>query len=51
LKKIYASVAVFKRSAEEDSTMFAVYAGDKILQFSIVNMQDVLNLEALQSNP
>lgn len=46
-----ACVAVYKRSAEEDSKAFAVYAGDKILQFTIVNMQEVLASEAVQSNP
>jgi hypothetical protein len=44
-------VAVFKRSAEEESTLFAVYAGDKILQFNIVNMPEVLASETKQSNP
>ena len=42
---------MFKRSVEEDSTLFAVYAGDKILQFNIVNMQEVLASEAMQANP
>jgi hypothetical protein len=46
-----ACIAVFKRSAEEDSKLFAVYAGDKILQFNIVNMQEVLASEAVQSSP
>jgi hypothetical protein len=41
---------VFKRSAEENA-LFAVYAGDKILQFDIVNMSEVLASEAKQSNP
>jgi hypothetical protein len=44
-------ITVFKRSAEEDSTLFAVYAGDKILQFNIINMPEVLASEAKQSNP
>jgi hypothetical protein len=44
-------IAVFKRSVEEDSTSFAVYAGDKILQFNIINMQEVLASEAKQANP
>jgi hypothetical protein len=48
---MYNCVAVFKRSAEEESTSFAVYAGDKILQFNIVNMPEVFASEAKQSNP
>ena len=44
-------IAVFKRSVEEDSTLFAVYAGDKILQFNIVNMPEVLTSEAKHANP
>jgi len=41
---------VFKRSVEEDST-FAEYAGDKILQYNIVNMPEVLASEAKHANP
>jgi hypothetical protein len=44
-------ITVFKRSIEEDSTLFAVYAGDKILQFNIVNMPEVLASEAKHANP
>ncbi|PNF29660.1 hypothetical protein B7P43_G15774 [Cryptotermes secundus] len=49
LEKVVTSV--FKRSAEEENTLFAVYAGDKILQFNIVNMPEVLASEKEQSNP
>jgi hypothetical protein len=45
-------IAVFKRSVEEeDGTLFAVYAGDKILQFNIVNMPEVLASEEKYANP
>jgi len=44
-------IAVFKRSVEEDSTLFAMYAGEKILQVNIVNMPEVLASEAQHANP
>lgn len=44
-------ISVFKRSAEEDNKLFAVYAGDKILQFNIVNVKEAIASEAVQSSP
>ncbi|KDR10662.1 integral membrane protein 2B [Zootermopsis nevadensis] len=45
------TTSVFKRSAEEDNKLFAVYAGDKILQFNIVNVKEAIASEAVQSSP
>jgi hypothetical protein len=42
---------VFKRSVEDDGTLFAVYAGYNILQFNIVNMPEVIASEAKHANP
>lgn len=42
---------VFKRSIEDGSKSFAMYAGDKILQFYIVNMPEVFASEANYANP
>jgi len=44
-------IAVFKRSVEDDGTLFAVYAGYNILQFNIVNMPEVVASEAKHANP
>jgi hypothetical protein len=44
-------IAVFKRSVEDDGTLFAVYAGYHIVQFNIVNMPEVVASEAKHANP
>jgi hypothetical protein len=44
-------IAVFKRSVEDGSKSFAMYAGDKILQFYIVNMPEVFTSEENYANP